>query len=154
MVRDQHRLPPEPSPGSQLLADENAPIATGRGTREFTGATRSPAAQGWRHATTQLRQEMRLGSIIGSHRRQELLASAAVALYEWRVESVAVRNAYRRWMTASRPHEPLAFHLYEAALAREEQAARNYQRMTTRASLLADIGLVGQLKEIHAGPGT
>ena len=95
---------------------------------------------------------MRFTAITRSGRRRVLLASTAAAYADWRHGSLAVRNAYRRWMVASKPNEPFASHWYECALIREERAATVYARMMKRAGRLPDIGLVLQLKQIEAGP--
>ncbi len=58
-----------------------------------------------------------------------MLASTAAAYTDWRHGCVAVRSAYRRWMAPSRLSEPFAFHRYDLALIREEQAASLYARM-------------------------
>jgi hypothetical protein len=86
--------------------------------------------------------------------RQRALVDAAVVTYtQWRRECAAVRNAYRRWKSASAFDRPLAFEAYKAALDREARAARLYARLTRRAGQLAETGLAHQLAQIQISSG-
>ena len=58
------------------------------------------------------------------------LASAPEASYvSWREASNGVTEAYRSWIAAPRGERFLAHAAYLAALEREEDAARAYQRL-------------------------
>jgi hypothetical protein len=54
---------------------------------------------------------------------------------DWREESAALEEAYRRWSTAPEHDRPLAFAAYKAALDREEWASvvygNHYERART-----------------------
>jgi uncharacterized protein YukE len=50
----------------------------------------------------------------------------------WRQESVAVRNAYETYSGQTGADRTLAFMAYQAALDREERAARAYQECAER----------------------
>jgi hypothetical protein len=50
----------------------------------------------------------------------------------WREESVAARNAYEAYTGQHGDDRALAFAAYQAALDREERAARAYQECTER----------------------
>src|ERR1700758_946898 len=63
---------------------------------------------------------------------QELLVNEAIDAYvDWRHECRAVRDAYRRWTSASAADAGLAFEGYLAALRREERAAEVYRDQLT-----------------------
>jgi hypothetical protein len=64
------------------------------------------------------------------HRRARA-AAAAAAYPRWRPEREAVRAAHRVWVAASAVGEPLAFKVYQSALARE---ANTYQAHEARAA--------------------
>jgi hypothetical protein len=96
---------------------------------------------------------MRLKPIGRSARQRALVDAAVVAYTQWRRECAAVRNAYRRWKSASAFDRPLAFDAHKAALDREEDAAKLYGRLMRRAGHLAEAGLARQLAQIHTSPG-
>ena len=54
---------------------------------------------------------------------------ALLAYVEWRAHCTAVRDAYRCWMNVGSADAELAYTAYEAALDREEAAARIYARV-------------------------
>ena len=86
--------------------------------------------------------------------RQRARIDAAIAAYtEWKAECVAVRNDYRRWARASATAESVAFHAYNAALDREEQAAKRYAVLTRRAGQLDELALALQIAESLNGCG-
>ena len=82
-------------------------------------------------------------------RKRALVQDAVAAYTQWRAECAAVRNSYRRWVAASAARKPFAFEDYQAALDREERAARRYARLMVRASHLPETGLARQLVEIQ-----
>ena len=96
---------------------------------------------------------MRLTPIRRSARQRALLDAVAAAYIEWRAECAAVRNAYRRWNSASAVDRPLAFDAYRAALDREEGAAKLCGRLMRRAGHLAEAGLARQLAQIQISSG-
>jgi hypothetical protein len=86
--------------------------------------------------------------------RRRARVDAAVAAYrQWHYERDAVRAAYRAWVTASAFAEPLAFAAYQAALDREERAAKTYTGLMRRVRHLAETGLAHQLALIQAPAG-
>jgi hypothetical protein len=86
--------------------------------------------------------------------RQRALVEAAVSAYtQWRRECDAVRDAYRRWVSASKVDKPFAFAAYRAALDNEDHAARRYARLMLRAGRLREIGPAHQLAQIEASYG-
>jgi hypothetical protein len=79
---------------------------------------------------------------------------ATVAAYsDWRRECAAVRNAYRTWASARGVDKSLAFVAYNAALDREEGAAKLYARLLRRTGPVAEIGLAHQLAQIRVTSG-
>ena len=94
---------------------------------------------------------MRLNPLTRSARRRAVVHAAIDDYGQWRTECAAVRNAYRRWASASAAHEPLAFHAYRAALDREERAATLCAGLMRHAGQRAEIGLARQLAEIQNG---
>ena len=58
-----------------------------------------------------------------------LVAEQEAGYVNWRVASDEVAELYRGWVSAERPVRPLAYAAYEAALDREEHAARTYQEL-------------------------
>jgi hypothetical protein len=85
--------------------------------------------------------------------RRRARVDAAVAAYrQWRFERDAVRAAYQIWIAASAFREPLDFHAYQAALDREEQAAKTYARLTRRVRHLTETGLAPRLASTQAMP--
>lgn len=92
---------------------------------------------------------MRLGPVRRSARQRALVDGALAAYNQWRGECAVVGNAYRRWLGASVAEKPVAFHEYNAALDREERAARCYARLMDRAGHLAETGLARQLAEVQ-----
>jgi hypothetical protein len=96
---------------------------------------------------------MRLKPIRRSARQRALVDAAVVAYTQWRWECAAVRNAYRQWKSAGAFDRPLAFVAYNAALDREEGAAKLYARLMRRAGHLAEAGLARQLAQIQISSG-
>lgn len=94
---------------------------------------------------------MRLKRLKRSRRRRALVDGALAAYAQWREESAAVRSAYRRWIGAGVADRPYAFADYNAALDREERAARRYARVMSRAGHLRETGLAHQLAQIQIG---
>jgi hypothetical protein len=84
-------------------------------------------------------------------RKRTLVDDAVAAYTQWRDECAAVRNAYRRWLGASAVRKRLAFEDYNAALDREERAARRYARLMGRAGHLPETGLARQLVQTQTG---
>ena len=96
---------------------------------------------------------MRLTLVTRSARQRARIDAAITAYTEWKAESVAVKDAYRRWARASATAEPVAFHAYNAALDREENAAKRYSRLTRRAGQLDGLALALQMAESLNGCG-
>lgn len=96
---------------------------------------------------------MRLKPIRRSARQRALVDAAVAAYTQWRGECAAVRNAYRMWKSASAFDRPLAFDAYNAALDREEGAAKRYARLMRRAGRLTEPGLARQLAQIQISSG-
>jgi hypothetical protein len=94
---------------------------------------------------------MRLKQLTRSARRRALVDGAIAAYTQWRQESATVRNAYRRWTCARSEERPVAFADYNAALDREERAARRYAQLMGRAGHLRETGLARQLVQIEIG---
>jgi hypothetical protein len=85
--------------------------------------------------------------------RRRARVDAAVAAYtEWRSECDAVRATYRVWIASTAVVEPLAFEAYEAALDREEHAAKRCAKVMSRVGHFAETGLAHQLASIRALP--
>jgi hypothetical protein len=79
--------------------------------------------------------------------RRRAVVDAALAAYgQWREECYAVQTAYRTWTAASASAGSVAFEVYQAALDREESAARTYARAMRRARHLAETALAHQLQ--------
>jgi len=77
-----------------------------------------------------------------------------VAAYsDWRRECASVRNAYRSWASARAVDKSLAFVAYNAALDREERAAKLFARLLRRSGQVAEIGLAHQLAQIQVTSG-
>ena len=73
---------------------------------------------------------MQLKTFFRTTTSEDALASAPEARYaSWREASDRVTEAYRSWTAAPRGERFLAHAAYLAALAREEDAARAYQRL-------------------------
>jgi hypothetical protein len=90
--------------------------------------------------------------VIRRRARRRAVVDAAVAAYaQWRVECDAVRTAYRTWTAASAYAGSVAFEAYQAALDREESAARIYARVIRRAGQLAETALAHQLQSSSPG---
>jgi hypothetical protein len=66
---------------------------------------------------------------------------AVLAYVEWRAQCTAVWDAYRCWMNVGSADAALAYTAYDAALDREEAAARIYARLMRRAGHLVETGL-------------
>lgn len=81
---------------------------------------------------------------------RELAVDAYVA---WREECAAVRTAYLAWRRACAAEAALAFDAYEAALDREEVAARVYAALIRRVGHLVEPGLARQLTHLSSIPG-
>lgn len=91
---------------------------------------------------------MRLRSISRSERTRRRVDAAAAAYVYWLLECRAVRDAYRAWGCASRASASLAFVAYEAALVREENAARVYARLMESVGHLAETRRGHQVAQI------
>lgn len=78
-------------------------------------------------------------------KRRNTVDLAVNAYVAWRHECVAVRDAYLTWKRAQAADEPRAFGAYEAALDREEMAARAYAELARRVGHAAELGLARQL---------
>jgi hypothetical protein len=87
-----------------------------------------------------------------STRRRARVDAVVSAYAQWRAERDAVRVAYRVWIAASASSEPLAFDAYQAALEREERAAKTYARLMGRLGHVAEAGLAHQLAWMHSTP--
>jgi hypothetical protein len=73
---------------------------------------------------------MQLKSFFRTTTSEAQRMSAQEAGYmDWRQASHAVLESYRGWIGAERDARWLAYAAYEAALDREEGAARTYQRL-------------------------
>ena len=72
-------------------------------------------------------------------RPRGLVDATLTAYADWLSACAAVRAAYCRWERALPSDEPLAFASYHAALDREEQAARVYERFMNCAPRIPDI---------------
>jgi hypothetical protein len=92
---------------------------------------------------------MRLRLISRSGRRAS--HAAFVAYGEWRRECIAVRDAYRRWATASTVEEHVAFDAYRAAVDREEHAAWRYAQLVRDVAQPRQIGMADRLVHAKAG---
>ena len=104
------------------------------------------------HATTErTKAQMRLRLMHSGGREGRLSRAVVIAYAEWRSECAEVRTAYRQWKGASAAEKPVAFDAYNAALNREEDAAKRYARRTHRAGLIRESGLVHQLARVKTG---
>lgn len=65
--------------------------------------------------------------------RLELLDASMDSYLNWREESRAVEESYRRWTVAAGGEHANAFERYLAALDREEHAAGGYKRVVEHA---------------------
>jgi hypothetical protein len=91
---------------------------------------------------------MKLSTLRRSVRRRRAADAAGAAYASWREECLKVRDAYRNWTTASCASGAAAFAAYEAAMKREEAAARTYARLMKRAAHLPETHLAHQLARI------
>ena len=66
---------------------------------------------------------------------------AVLAYVEWRAQCTAVWDAYRCWVDGGDTDAALAYAAYEAALDREEEAARIYARLMGRVGHMVETGL-------------
>ena len=90
--------------------------------------------------------------MIRSSTRRRARVDAAVAAYtQWR-DRDAVRAACRAWTAARASGEPLAVEACQAALDREERAAKTYAGLMSRVGDLADTSLPRQLAWMHLFP--
>src|SRR5438270_14082819 len=64
--------------------------------------------------------------------RNHLVDEAIERYVEWREECATVEAAYRCWSDACRTEQTIAFAIYNAALDREECAARVYSGAVSR----------------------
>jgi hypothetical protein len=96
---------------------------------------------------------MRLTPIRRSARRRVAVDAMVAAYSDWRRECAAVRNAYRSWASARAVDKSLAFVAYNAALDREERAAKLYARLLRRTGHVAETGLAHQLAQIQITSG-
>jgi hypothetical protein len=73
---------------------------------------------------------MQLKSLFRTTRSETVLVSAQeVGYVSWRRASDAVLESYRGWAEAGHEGRWLAYAAYQAALDREEDAARTYQHL-------------------------
>jgi hypothetical protein len=96
---------------------------------------------------------MRLSLLHRGRSEGRLLGAVVIAYVEWRSECAAVRNAYRRWTRASAVEKSAAFDAYDAALDREEDAAKRYARRMRRAGYVRETGLSHPLARTEPGYG-
>ena len=96
---------------------------------------------------------MRLKPIRRSVRQRAAVDATVAAYSDWRRECAAVRNAYRSWASARAVDKSLAFVAYNAALDREERAAKLFARLLRRSGQVAEIGLAHQLAQIQVTSG-
>lgn len=66
---------------------------------------------------------------------------AVLAYVEWRAQCTAVWDAYRYWVDGGDTDAALAYAAYEAALDREESAARIYARLMRQVGHMVETGL-------------
>lgn len=83
------------------------------------------------------------------HKRTETrLVDRMVGAYvDWREACHVVDDAYRSWVSATRPHASVAFWRYNAALDAEQRAAETYAAQVRRVGQLiaSDGDLSGPL---------
>jgi hypothetical protein len=79
-------------------------------------------------------------------RRNRMVETAMDAYFNWREQSRAVSQAYRRWADSGEANAESAWHEYQAAHAVEEDASLLYLEMAQRAA-------AGGLVLSHAGSG-
>ena len=96
---------------------------------------------------------MRLKPIRRSVRQRAAVDAMVAAYSDWRRECASVRNAYRSWASARAVDKSLAFVAYNAALDREERAAKLFARLLRRSGQVAEIGLAHQLAQIQVTSG-
>ena len=96
---------------------------------------------------------MRLKAIRRSARHRAVVDATVAAYSDWRRECASVRNAYRSWASARAVDKSLAFVAYNAALDREERAAKLYARLLRRTGHIAETGLAHQLAQIQITSG-
>jgi hypothetical protein len=96
---------------------------------------------------------MRLWPIKPAARRRARVDAAVTAYVEWRRQCAAVRDAYQWWATTSAGEKPFAFDAYQAALDREEGAAKLYARLMRHVGRLGEDGLAERLAEIQTSSG-
>jgi len=94
---------------------------------------------------------MRLRVMHRGGRGRRVAGAVVIAYAEWTSECAAVRNAYRRWKSASPADESGAFDAYNTALDREEDAAMRYARRMRRAGYIGDTGLAHRLALAETG---
>jgi hypothetical protein len=86
-------------------------------------------------------------------KRRSAVDLAVDAYVAWREACVAVRAAYVSWRRAPSADATRAFHAYQAALDREELAAKVYAELIRRVGFVADIGVARQPAYPAAAPG-
>jgi hypothetical protein len=96
---------------------------------------------------------MRLKPLRRFRARRDTRELAVDAYVAWREECVAVRAAYLAWRRARAAEAALAFDAYEAALDREEVAARAYASLIRRVGHLVEPGLARQLTHLSSISG-
>jgi hypothetical protein len=102
------------------------------------------------HAPTEgTKAQMRLRLMHRGGYKNRLSDAVVIAYAEWTSECAAVRNAYRQWRAASVVEESIAFDAYNAALDREEHAAKRYARRVRRAGYLGDPALAHRLSRVE-----
>jgi hypothetical protein len=78
--------------------------------------------------------------VLPSFWQQQLVDEAVLAYVEWREESAAVWAAYGSWASAAADDAGRGHAAYQAALDREEAAARVYASLFERVSELLRTG--------------
>lgn len=84
---------------------------------------------------------MRVNPFNFRSRKRRMVDRAVLAYVEWRAHCTAVADAYRCWMNVGSADAALAYTAYEAALDREEAAARIYARLVRRVGHVVETGL-------------
>jgi hypothetical protein len=86
-----------------------------------------------------------------SRQHREVVDATVLAYVGWR--KFAGRDAYRFWSRAGAADAPPALEAHEAALGREERAAKVYPGLCRRVRQLVKTGLADQLAKLSFGPG-
>jgi hypothetical protein len=75
-------------------------------------------------------------------RQRGSIDDALLAYLDWRAHCAAVASTYRHWALTSAADARLAHAAYQAAVDREEAAARMYAGLARHSRRLAEAGLV------------